>query len=289
MASRAVELASPKSERSSRGRGGARLQLWVGGVLVGMLFLTAIFAPLLAPHDPFSFEVSKRLTPPGAEHPLGTDAFGRDILSRVIYGARLSMLLGSAVVLLTGVSGIVLGLAAGYYRPLDALIMRVLDGLMAFPGTLLALAISAALGPSLINLILALSIAYVPRVARLVRSSVLVVRELEHVQAARAIGASDARLLFRHVLPLCWSPIIVQLTLVFALTVLAEASLTFLGVGLSPEIPSWGNILNEGRLYLYEAPWITTAPGLAVMVAVLGLNVVGDALRDLLDPRLRDL
>lgn len=289
MPARTMEATTAQAAPKSRRPGGARLQLWVGGALVCILFLTAIFAPLLAPHDPYSFDVAKRLTPPGPEHPLGTDAFGRDILSRVIYGARLSMLLGSAVVLLTGLSGIMLGLAAGYYRMLDAIMMRVLDGLMAFPGTLLALAISAALGPSLINLVLALSIAYVPRVARLVRSSVLVVRELEHVQAARALGASDARLLFRHVLPLCWSPIIVQMTLVFALTVLAEASLTFLGVGLSPEVPSWGNILNEGRLYMYEAPWITTAPGLAVLVAVLALNIVGDALRDLLDPRLRDL
>lgn len=284
-----TRVPGPNRERWLGRPGGARFQLWAGGMLVGLLVLTAIFAPLLAPYDPYVFEVSKRLTPPGPEHPLGTDAFGRDILSRVIYGARLSMLLGSAVVAVAGGAGIFLGLLAGSYRLLDSLIMRFLDGLMAFPATLLALAISAALGPSLPNLILALAVAYVPRVARLVRSSVLVVRELEHVQAARAVGVPEMPLLLRHILPLCWSPIIVQMTLVFAMTVLAEASLTFLGVGLSPEVPSWGNILNEGRLYLYEAPWITTAPGVAVLVAVLGLNIIGDALRDLLDPRLRDL
>lgn len=260
----------------------------IGFTLIFIIIISAVFSPIIATHDPLKYDMSERLQPPSRQHLAGTDHFGRDIFSRIVYGSRVSMIIAISVMVLCGVGGIFLGLVAGYYKKVEATIMRLMDGLMAFPSVLLALVILAALGPGIKNIVIALSISYIPRVARTVRGSVLVVKEYEHVEAARAIGAKDKDIIMRHILPLCWSPIIVRLTLIMALTILSEASLTFLGVGLSPEIPSWGNILSEGRLYMTTAPWITVLPGVAIVMAVLGLNLMGDGLRDILDTRLSD-
>jgi peptide/nickel transport system permease protein len=234
-------------------------------------------------------EVSARLTAPGAAHWFGTDDVGRDVWSRVVYGARLSLLVGAAVVLLAFAVGLVCGLAAGYWRRLDNPVMRVMDGLMAFPAIILAIALMASLGPSVANVIVAIGVVYAPRVARIVRGSVLVIRETTYVEAARALGVSDVVIVMRHVLPNCLSPVIVQGSFVFAAAVLTEAALSFLGVGVPPYVPSWGNILAEGRLYLQQAPWLVLYPGAAIMLTIFGLNLLGDGLRDLLDPRLRGL
>jgi peptide/nickel transport system permease protein len=205
----------------------------------------------------------------------------------VIKGAQLSLAIGFGVVLLNAAFGTMLGALAGYFRALDNLLMRIMDAFMAFPVILLAIGITAALGPGSINAVIALAAVYTPRTARIVRASVLVVREQAYVEAARAMGASHARILLRHVLPNCTAPLIVQLTFIFAYSVLSEAVLSFLGLGAEPPTPTWGNIIAEGRLYIREAPWITLVPGLALAMTVLGLNLLGDGLRDVLDPRLK--
>jgi peptide/nickel transport system permease protein len=259
----------------------------LGALIVAVNLVVAVAAPALARRDPQHLDVRVRLVAPTATHWMGTDHFGRDVWSRVVYGARLSMIVGASVVGLSFVGGLLFGLIAGYYRRLDNPLMRIMDGLMAFPGIILAIALMASLGPSVLNVIFALGIVYVPRVARIVRGSVLVVRETPYVEAARALGGLDLRILGRHVLPNCLSPVIVQGTFIFAAAVLGEAALSFLGVGVPPQIPSWGNVLAEGRLYLQQAPWLTLFPGAAIMAGILGLNLFGDGLRDLLDPKLR--
>ncbi len=261
----------------------------VGAVLFAVVLVVAALAPALAPWDPLVLDVKSRLRGPGPGHWLGTDDVGRDVLSRVLYGARVSVQVGGLVVLVSVAAGLLVGLAAGYYRHLDNVLMRVMDGLMAFPAIILAIALMASLGPSLRNVIVALGVVYTPRIARIVRGSVLVVRELPYVEAAHAIGASEVAIILRHVLPNCLSPVIVQATFIFALAVLGEAALSFLGVGAPPYVPSWGNILAEGRLYIQQAPWLTLFPGVAIMATILGLNLFGDGLRDLLDPKLRGL
>jgi len=258
----------------------------VGLALVSGVLFVGVLSPLLA-GDPLRIDVARRLTAPGQAHWFGTDDVGRDVWSRVVYGARLSLLVGAAVVALSFVMGLGCGLVAGYYRRLDNLVMRVMDGLMAFPAIILAIALMASLGPSVLNVIVAIGIVYAPRVARIVRGSVLVIRETAYVEAARALGASDVVVIARHVLPNCLSPVIVQASFVFAAAVLTEAALSFLGVGVPPYVPSWGNILAEGRLYLQQAPWLVLYPGAAIMLTIFGLNLLGDGLRDLLDPRLR--
>jgi len=260
----------------------------VGGLIVLAMVLIALFASLLSPYDPQDIQVPQRLLGPGRAHPFGTDNLGRDIFSRVIHGARVSLLVGSLIVVCATGAGATIGLIAGYDNRMDRVLMRIMDGLMAFPTTLLAIALMAALGARLSNVIIALSIVFTPRVARIVRSVTLVVRELDYVQAAQALGAADARILARHVLPNCLAPIIVQATFIFADSVLAEAALSFLGVGLPPYIPSWGTIITAGRTFMLTAPWITVFPGVAILLSVLGLNLLGDGLRDLADPRLRD-
>lgn len=260
----------------------------VGAALLAATLVVGLGAPLIA-GNPTHMDVAARLAPPSRAHWFGTDDVGRDVFSRVIYGARLSLLIGAAVVAFAFVVGMFCGLLAGYYQRLDNLVMRVMDGLMAFPAIILAIALMASLGPSLLNVILAIGVVYAPRVARLVRGSVLVVRETAYVEAARALGVSDRRLLARHVLPNCLSPVIVQGSFVYAAAVLTEAALSFLGVGVPPFVPSWGNILAEGRLYIQQAPWLVLYPGAAIMLTVFGLNLVGDGLRDLLDPKLRGL
>jgi peptide/nickel transport system permease protein len=247
----------------------------------------AIVAPALAPYDPMDIQAAERLRRPAAAHPFGTDEFGRDILSRTIFGARLSLLVGALVTLVAIAVGTVIGLAAGWSPRADRYIMRVMDGVMAFPDILLAIALMAALGPSLRNVVIALAFVYTPRVARVVRASVLVVVNQDYVDAARAIGARSQRILARHVLANCVSPIIVQGTFVAAFAMLGEAALSFLGVGVPPETPTWGGIIAAGQLYLGQAWWISIFPGAAVILSVLALNLVGDGLRDFLDPRLR--
>ena len=259
----------------------------LGMVLVALNVLVAVLAPAIGRWEPQRLDVQARLAPPTATHWMGTDDVGRDVWSRVVHGTRLSMLVGGAVVALSFVGGIVFGLLGGYYRPLDNVLMRIMDGFMAFPGIILAIAMMASLGPSVVNVIVALGVVYVPRVARIVRGSVLVIRETPYVEAALALGAPDLTVLGRHVLPNCLSPVIVQGTFIFAAAVLGEAALSFLGVGVPPQIPSWGNVLAEGRLYLQQAPWLTLFPGAAIMGCILGLNLFGDGLRDLLDPRRR--
>jgi peptide/nickel transport system permease protein len=259
----------------------------IGGAIVLAVVCTAVFAPLLAPYDPQAIEVIRRLVGPGPAHLFGTDNLGRDVLSRVIYGARVSLVVGTLVVLCAVGVGTLLGLVAGYTDRMDRVLMRLMDGLMAFPSTLLAIALMAALGARLSNVIVALAIVFTPRVARVVRGVALVLRELDYVLAAQALGARDSRVLVRHILPNCLAPVIVQATFIFAESVLAEAALSFLGVGLPPYVPSWGTIITTGRTFMQTAPWITIFPGAAILMTVLGLNLLGDGLRDLADPRLR--
>jgi peptide/nickel transport system permease protein len=228
-----------------------------------------------------------RFREPSWDFPFGTDNLGRNMVSRVLWGGRLSLEIGLWVVMLNAVFGVVLGAAAGYFRRLDGPLMRIADALMAFPAVLLAIGIAAALGPSVATVVIALSVVYVPRTARVLRASVMVVREQDYVQAARAAGAGDGRILFRHILPNCMAPLIVQLSFVFAYAILSEAVLSFLGLGAAPTTPSWGILIAEGRSYIREAAWLTVVPGVAIATTVLGLNLLGDGLRDVLDPRLK--
>lgn len=258
-----------------------------GLVLFLIIALTAILAPWITDVDPNRLSMRNKFKPPGEGWVFGTDSFGRSLWSRVVWGAQLSMLIGASVVALNAVFGILIGAAAGYFRRIDNLLMRINDALMAFPAILLAIAVTSVLGPSTFNVILALGIVYIPRTARIVRSSVIVLREMEFVQAAVAAGAGHWRILTRHILPNAMAPVIVQLSFLFAFAVLSEATLSFLGVGAVPPTPTWGNIMAEGRDFMREAPWIITIPGIALMITVMGLNFLGDGLRDVLDPRLR--
>jgi len=259
----------------------------LGCALFGVDVLVAVLAPWIAPVDPNRLAMRFRFRPPSRDFIFGTDNFGRSLWSRVVWGAQLSMLIGGAVVAVNAVAGTAIGAAAGYFRRLDNGLMRINDALMAFPAVLLAIGVTAVLGPSVADVIIALSIVYTPRTARIVRSSVVVLREMEYVQAARAAGAGHWRILRHHILPNAMAPLIVQLSFLFAYAVLTEATLSFLGVGAVPPTPTWGNIMAEGRQYMTDAPWIITIPGAALMITVLGLNLLGDGLRDVLDPRLR--
>jgi peptide/nickel transport system permease protein len=265
-----------------------RHRLFMTGLLLFLIIATAaILAPWITDVDPNRLSMRNKFKPPGEGWVFGTDSFGRSLWSRVVWGAQLSMLIGASVVALNAVFGILIGAAAGYFRRIDNLLMRINDALMAFPAILLAIAVTSVLGPSTFNVILALGIVYIPRTARIVRSSVIVLREMEFVQAAVAAGAGHWRILTRHILPNAMAPVIVQLSFLFAFAVLSEATLSFLGVGAVPPTPTWGNIMAEGRDFMREAPWIITIPGIALMITVMGLNFLGDGLRDVLDPRLR--
>ncbi len=260
------------------------------GVGLGVILAVAAAAaaaPLLAPYDPLALNVPVRLQPPDPAHPFGTDEFGRDILSRTLYGARLSLTVGLLVTAAATTAGIAVGLISGTSPRADRILMRIMDGLMAFPDILLAIALIASLGPSARNVIIALSVVYTPRIARIVRSAVLVVACQEYVEAARAIGARGVRILVRHILTNTASPIIVQATFITAYAMLGEAALSFLGVGVPPQVPTWGGIISQGQVYLRQAPWISIFPGAAIVLSVLSLNLLGDGLRDFLDPRLR--
>ena len=258
----------------------------IGAVLVGLVIVLAGLAGVLAPFDPLKGNFRARMLAPDMSHWMGTDHFGRDILSRVLFGARISLMIGFTVALITGVAGVVIGALAGYFRPLDGPIMRVMDAFMAFPSIILAIAVSSVLGASVFNVIIALSIAATPHTARVVRAAVLVVREMEYVEAARALGAGHARILLRHVLANAMAPLVVRITYVFAVAILNEAVLSFIGVGPPPPAPTFGAIIANGRDFIVAAPWITVAPGLAILLSVLGLNLLGDGLRDVLDPRM---
>ncbi len=261
----------------------------VGLAIVGVLALAAIFAPLLTGIDPSAMKVRFRFRPPSAAFLFGTDNFGRDLFTRVLYGARVSLWIGFVVATLSGLLGAAFGILAAQFRRLDSPIMRVMDALMSFPAILLALGVTAALGPRMESVIIALTVAYVPAGVRLVRASALVVRELDYVDAARIAGASDMRIMLRHILPNSVSPLLVHVTFVFAYAILAEAALSFIGVGVPPPTASWGNIIAEGRDYATEAWWVMLFPGLGITFAALGLNLLGDGLRDMLDPRLKGL
>ena len=258
-----------------------------GATLLLLMVLLAIFADLIEIRPPEKMQVRLRFKTPDFAYPLGTDNYGRDIYSRLVHGARLSLAIGFAVALITGILGTAIGVAAGYFKRLDSPLMRLMDALMAFPAILLAIAIAAALGPSAMNAVIALAVVYTPRTARIVRSTVLVVRETDYVQAAKACGARDRWIIWRHVLPNSMAPLIVQLTFIFAYAILAESILSFLGVGPPPPIPTWGNMIAEGKDYLREASYICFFPGVAVALTCLALNLLGDGLRDVLDPRLR--
>jgi peptide/nickel transport system permease protein len=258
-----------------------------GALLVAMLVLAAVFAPLITHVDPTAMRIRYRFRPPSMEFPFGTDMFGRSVLARVVYGARLSLWIGLSVAVLSGGIGALIGVLSAQWRRLDGLFMRLMDALAAFPAIVLAIGLGAALGPASGSLIIALSMAYIPRTARVVRASALVIRELDYVEAARVSGAGAARIVLRHLLPNCSSPLLVQMTFVFAYAILAEAALSFIGIGPPPPAPSWGNIVAEGRDYAVEAWWIMLFPGIAISLAALGMNLLGDGLRDVLDPRMK--
>ena len=264
-----------------------RKTMLVGIILVALILLCAVFADILAPFAPDEMNVVNRLLAPSQEHPMGTDEFGRDLFSRVVFGARYTLLVALCVVLIAVGFGMFFGLVAGYFSKLDSVVMRIMDGLMAFPGTVLAIAMMGAMGPSMLHVIVALGIVYMPRVARVVRSYILSIREMQYVEAAKSIGAKSPRVVLRHILPNCISPIIVQASFIFSYAILGESALSFLGVGVPATLPSWGNILSDGRIYMQIAPWLTLLPGLMIMLTVLGLNMIGDGLRDGIDPRLK--
>src|SRR5690554_4310410 len=262
----------------------------VGAIILVIIIGMAIFAPYVTPYDPAKQNIRNRLQGPSKEHPFGTDQFGRDTYTRVVYGARLSLRVGFLAISLALVVGCFLGLVAGYYGGwLDMLIMRIIDIMLALPGFLLALSIVAALGPGLENVIMAIGISYIPSFARMMRSSVLATRELDYVDAAQALGASDWRIIFQHILPNSISPIIVLTTLSMAGAILSAAGLSFLGMGAQPPTPEWGSMIATARPFIRASHWAVTVPGLAIFITVMCLNLVGDGLRDALDPRLKNL
>jgi peptide/nickel transport system permease protein len=296
MAEVATETLRERQERVAAG--GELADLWrrlrrnraaiVGAAIVALFVFVAGLAPLLIPFNPIQGNLGDRLQPPSSAHWLGTDELGRDILSRILFGARISLEIQIVAVLLALVIGVILGAVGGYLGGyVDNLIMRAMDVLLAFPSIFLALAIIAALGTGLFNLMLAAGIASVPQFARIVRGSILSLKEREFVEAALALGSGSNRIMFRHLLPNCLAPIIVQSTLRMATVLLTASGLSFLGLGVQPPTPEWGAMLSNARSYLIVAPHVATIPGLAIMVVVVGFNLFGDGLRDTLDPRLR--
>jgi peptide/nickel transport system permease protein len=283
--------------RAAGGRALARLgrrrTALAGLVVVVAVTLGAILAPLVSPFDPLEQDITQRLRPPGARddagrvHPLGTDHLGRDILARVVYGSRVALLVGAAAVAISGLAGLVIGLVSGYFAGrVDDLFMRLGDIQLAFPFILLAIAVIGVLGPSLVNIIAVIGVSSWVVYARVVRSEVLSLRRREFVQAAVALGSDDGRVLIRHVLPNAFTPWLVVATLDMARVIVVESALSFLGLGVQPPTPTWGGMLADGRVYLTTAWWLATFPGLAILVTVLGINLLGDGLRDTFDPRL---
>lgn len=277
-----------KEQRSLRIRAFLRNRASVVGlVLVVLLIIIALIAPILtgiSGTDPYTNAVSQRLMAPSAEHWFGTDDLGRDVFARVIYGTRISLFVGFSVSVLAGVLGLLIGLYSCYNKVLDAVLMRICDGLKAIPSTLLAICLMAVLGPSIRNVIISLMVVSTPSLARMVRSSALSAREQTYVEAMVCLGASPTRILWKHIMPNTISPVIVQMTFVFASAILSEAALSFLGAGVPVPEPSWGSILSQGRTYVYTAWWLILYPGIFTALAVLGFNLFGDGVRDLLDP-----
>lgn len=279
-----------------RSRTGARLAVVrslrnplvaAGAFVVLLVVLGAVVGPFLSPYSPVKSSLMNRLKPPSATYPLGTDTFGRDVLTRTLFGARISLTLALVVVAITTACAILIGIYATWYPRLDAVIMRVMDVMMSIPSLVLAIALLAFLGGGATNLVIAITLTQIPRSARIVRSAAISLKEGEYVEAARAIGSSDARIMFRHLLPNCLSPTVVNATFLFAQVILIETSLSFIGVGTPPPAPSWGNMLAEGREVMSVAWWLTVVPGMAIVLVVLGLNLLGDGVRDILDPRVR--
>lgn len=260
-----------------------------GLFIVGLLIFFYFFAPLVAPHDPIVGKLTLRHTAPSSEYFFGTDSQGRDVFSRILYGAGFSVKIGVISVGIALIIGTAMGVAAGYYgKMIDTIIMRIVDIMLAFPTILLALAIVSILGPSLVNAMIAVGVVNIPKFARIVRSSVLSVKENEYIEAAISIGCNDFKIITRHILPNCLAPILVQATLTIGTAILEAAGLSFLGLGAQPPKPEWGAMLADARGYMRQAPWSVIFPGLAIMVTVLGFNLLGDGLRDALDPRLKE-
>ena len=259
----------------------------IGSALLLAIVLTAVFAPLIAPGDPQALNPIKRLRPPSPEFWFGTDMYGRDVFTRTIHGSRISLIVGSLVAFISVGCGLVIGLVTGYVRALDGIVMRIMDGLMAIPDILLAIAMMAIFRASISNVVIAVTVPQVPRVVRLVRAVVLTIRERPYIEAAHSIGTRFRRVLTKHLLPNTIAPLIVQATYTGAAAVLTEAGLSFLGAGTPPNIPSWGNMMAEGRTFFQVGVWILLFPGLFLAVTVLAVNLLGDGLRDAFDPRLR--
>ncbi len=255
-----------------------------GSVTMLFLVLITLFGPFLVTHDPYEMVVQDRLLSPSGDHLLGTDEFGRDLLSRIIHGSKVTMGVGLLVAAIASFSGMIIGLYASYYRVLDHILMRICDGLMSIPAILLAIALMAALGPNTRNVIIALSIVFTPHIARVIRSAALVVKEQTYIEAMKAQGASATRIIWLHIMPNTVSPLVVQATFIFAEAIIVEAALSFLGAGVPAPDPSWGNILYDGKLVIFNAWWMTVFPGIMIVLSVLGLNLLGDGLRDLIDP-----
>ncbi|WP_235847011.1 ABC transporter permease [Neobacillus soli] len=263
--------------------------LMIGLVILSILVLLSVVGPFLIGYSPYEMTVNNRLQAPGANHLLGTDNFGRDLLSRIIHGSRSSLGVGVSIALITSVVGLTIGLYSSYYKRLDNILMRICDGLMAIPGILLAIALMAALGPKVENVIIALSIVFTPSVARIVRSAAIVVREQTFIEAMKSQGASSSRIIWLHIAPNVLSPLIVQATFIFADSIIIEAALSFLGAGIPAPAPSWGNILYDGKLVIFNAWWMTVFPGVMIILAVIGLNSLGDGLRDIMDPHYKKI
>jgi peptide/nickel transport system permease protein len=259
----------------------------VGIILVLFLLLLAVFAPLIATHDPVKINPKQRLSPPSYENLLGTDQLGRDVFSRIVYGSRITIRMGITVILLALGIGMIMGLLALYARILDEIIMRLCDAFMSFPYLILAMAISMMLGPNLQNAILAMSLVWWPSYSRLIRGEALYVKEMPYVEAANSLGASKSRVIFRHVLPNSWVPVLIKATQDFGLVVIYGAGLSFIGLGAQPPQPEWGNMISEGNSFLRIAWWCSVFPGVGIIITVLGSNLLGDGLRDLLDPKLK--
>ncbi|KQL49992.1 hypothetical protein AN963_10030 [Brevibacillus choshinensis] len=260
-----------------------------GLVIVFAVVLLSLAAPILAPYDPINdTDYSSRVASPSSDHFFGTDEYGRDIFSRILYGARVSIVIATGAILVSSAIGTMLGLIAGFYGGItDGVLMRIVDGIMSFPPILFAIGLMSALGSNPTNIIIALAVIYTPLFARLIRGCVLSIKEKDYIDAVKVMGGSDLRLMIKHILPNCLSPLLIQFTTYFAYAILAEAALSFIGLGVPQPEPSLGNILYDGRQYMREAPWISIFPGMAIAFTVLGLNLLGDGLRDYLDPRMK--
>ena len=260
-------------------------KLAVAGLIIVVIFgIAAIIAPLITRYDPYEMEITHRLATPSAAHFWGTDDFGRDLWSRVLYGLRSSLCVGFVIAAVSGVIGMVLGLLTGYFPKFDLIMMRLIEGIMAIPSMLMAIALMAALGATVTNVIISLIIVYVPSVAKIARGSVLSVKEMTYVEAVRSKGAGWARILFKHIAPNVISPVIVQVTYIFAAAILTESSLSFLGVGIPAPEPSLGNILSEAKAVIHNSWWMTVFPAITMLATVVGINILGDGIRDVLDP-----